>query len=350
MKKVKILLLCLTMTLAFTACGTSGDSESTGTDDSIYKDIESVVLVAEDSTAQGAAGQLWGEYVAKRVAELTEGKLTIDYHPNGELGGDSDLLRQNISGDIDIVVCQTAPVVSFIPEMAVFDLPMVFSVYNAEEIDNAINEDNEFSESLGEAYENQGLQLLGFLQNATYRLTTANKPLRTLEDFKGLQIRTMENANHMAFWTAIGAEPTPLAWAEVYMALQNGTIDAQENAADTCYSANFQDVQKYLCLTNHILYCNQMCINKDTYDSLDDLYKEALDTAVSEATAYVKDMLLEMDEENKSKLEEAGMEIIEYENYELYDEIMELYGVKELYVKIDDDTNGLASKLFDALG
>ena len=70
----------------------------------------------------------------------------------------------------------------------------------------------------------------------------------------------------MAFWTAIGAEPTPLAWSEVYFALQSGTIDAQENAADTCVGANLNEVQKYLACTNHILYLNQICINKDVYD------------------------------------------------------------------------------------
>lgn len=82
--------------------------------------------------------------------------------------------------------------------------------------------------------------------------------LDTLDAFKGLQIRTMENQNHMAFWSALGAAPTPLAWPEVYISLQNGTIVAQENAADTCMTSNFQEVQKYLNFTNHILYLNQI--------------------------------------------------------------------------------------------
>ena len=89
----------------------------------------------------------------------------------------------------------------------------------------------QFFIQLSQVYERWDLHLLGFLQNATYRLTTANKPLNTLEDYKNLQIRTMENSNHMNFWSAIGANPTPLAFSELYFSLSSGAIDAQENAA-----------------------------------------------------------------------------------------------------------------------
>ncbi|MBQ9596319.1 MAG: TRAP transporter substrate-binding protein, partial [Synergistaceae bacterium] len=193
-------------------------------------------LVTSDTTAKGAAGNVFAELVRDKVKAANAG-LVIDYFPNGELGGDADLLRQAQKGYIAIMVCQTAPVVSFIPEVAVFDLPMVFARYDGDTIDKVLNGDSEFHKKMSEAYERAGLHLLGFMQNATYRLATANKNLATLSDFKGLQIRTMENKNHMDFWTAIGAEPTPLAWAELYISLQNGTVNAQENAADTCASA-----------------------------------------------------------------------------------------------------------------
>ena len=138
-------------------------------------------------------------------------------------------------------------------------------------------------------------------------MTTANKELNTLADFKALQIRTMNNSNHMAFWTAIGAEPTPLAWSEVYFALQSGTIDAQENAADTCVGANLNEVQKVLACTNHILYANQMTINKEAYDSLDPAYQAALNQAVTEALAELRPQLSEIDEQNKQTLVDKGM-------------------------------------------
>ena len=292
-----------------------------------YSALEPVELIGADSTGKGAAGQIFGEYVASQLDEITGGQLTMDYHPNGDLGGDADLIRQMQSNDIQIVVCQTAPIVSTIPEMAVFDLPMVFAKYDGDKINEALNGENAFTEALGAAYEAKGFHLLGFLQNATYRLTTSNKALKDLASFKGLQIRTMENANHMAFWTAIGAQPTPLAWAEVYVSLQNKMIDAQENAADTCLGANFQEVQKYLACTNHILYCNQICINKDAYEGLDPLYQAALDQAVADAIDYMRPQLEQIDVDNKKILADGGMEIIEYDDA-FFDEVLALEGVK----------------------
>lgn len=313
-----------------------------------YADLKPVELIGADSTGKGAAGQIFGELVAAKVEEITGGKLTIDYHPNGDLGGDEDLLRQMRTNDIQIVVCQTAPTVSFIPEMAVFDMPMAFSKYDGATIDAVLNGESAFRTALNAAYEAAGYHYLGILQSATYRLTTANVPLNTLADFKALQIRTMNNSNHMAFWSAIGAEPTPLAWAEVYVSLQNHTIDAEENAADTVVGANFHEVQKYLACTNHILYANQICINKDAYESLAPAYQVALNQAVAEALAEMAPQLASIDAENKAILEEKGMTIITYEN-EFFDEIQSIPAVQELNDAIDAKVNGLGSTLKECL-
>lgn len=318
-------------------------------DEADYDSLDNVELIGADSTGKGAAGQVFGELVASKVDEITGGKLTIDYYPNGELGGDADLLRQMQSNDIQIVVAQTAPIVSFVPEVAVFDMPMVFSKYDGDTIDSVLNgEDSAFHEELNAAYDAAGFRLMGTLQNATYRLTTANKELNTLDDFKGLQIRTMENNNHMAFWTAIGAEPTPLAWPEVYISLQNGTIDAEENAADTVVGANFSEVQSVLACTNHILYANQILINKDAYEELDPAYQAALDQAVAEAVDEMRPQLADIDAENKKALEDGGMTIIEYDD-SFFDEILALDDVKKLYEDIDEQVNGLGTTLLESL-
>lgn len=337
------------LTICLAACAAGEKPHQQPVDETgPYGGLEAVELIGADSTGKGAAGQLLGELVAANVAEITGGKLTIDYHPNGDLGGDADLLRQAQDGDIDIVVCQTAPMVNFIPQMAVFDLPMAFAKYDGETIDGVLNGANEFNAALREAYNNAGYHLLGFMQNGTYRLTTANVNLSDLSAFSALQIRTMENANHMAFWSAIGAEPTPLAWAEVYIALQNGTIDAQENAADTCVGANFQEVQKYLACTNHILYVNQMLINRETYEGLHPSYQAALEQAVSDALDELNPRLKQIDEDNKKLLADGGMTLIEYDD-SLFDSILALPGVQKLYKDIDYQTDGLATLLTESL-
>lgn len=335
-KKLFALLLACAMLLSLPSCGLSD---------------QGVWLVTADTTAKGAAGQVLAQKVVDKVADLTkdsETPLVVDYFPNGELGGDADLLRQAQRGYIAITVCQTAPVVSFIPEMAVFDLPMVFAKYDGDTINEVLNGDSEFHRQISEAYERAGLHLLGFMQNATYRLTTANTNLQTLSDFNRLQIRTMENTNHMSFWTAIGAEPTPLAWSEVYISLQNHTIAAQENAADTCAGAHLEEVQDYLACTNHILYCNQICINSKIYNELSDEHKAALNQAVAEALEEMRPQLTEIDQSNKQALAKGGMTLIEYDN-DFFDGVLAVQGVKDLYTKIDNATNGLATVLQDSL-
>ena len=120
MKRLIAILIVLCMVFAFIGCSSNVENGESGS--SAYANLKPVELIGADSTGKGAAGQIFGEYVAKRVSEITGGKLTIDYHPNGDLGGDADLIRQMQANDIQLVVCQTAPTVSFIPEMAVFDL------------------------------------------------------------------------------------------------------------------------------------------------------------------------------------------------------------------------------------
>ena len=362
MKKLISLLMAMAMTMSLVACGGGSEpapapapapsqpsqSEPAPAPSGDYDALDDVVLMAGDNSGVGAACQLFGELVTEKVDEITGGKLTVEYFPNSELGGDADLMRQVQAGDLDFVVCQTAPTVSFIPEMAVFDLPMVFAKYDGDKIDSVLNGDNEFTQKLNEACGKVGFRMMGHLQNATYRLTTSNVELADLAAFKGLQIRTMENANHMAFWTAIGAEPTPLAWAEVYFALQSGTIDAQENAADTCASANFHEVQKFLSCTNHILYNNVILMNADKYADLDPAYQAALDQAVEEAIAELRPQLADLDASNKAKLEQGGMTITEYPA-EFYDQILALDAVKALYTDIDAAVNGLGTALQNAL-
>lgn len=368
MKKAAALFMAAAMAASLTACGggsgtsttastqapaadgaADGGAEKAAVDTSSFEGLDDVELIGADNSSKGAAGQLFGELVAEKVDAITGGKLTIDYHPNSELGDDGDLLRQMQSNDIQIVVCQTAPVVSFIPEVAVFDLPMVFSKYDGDTIDSVLNgEDSAFRTQLSEAYNTAGFEFLGILQNATYRLTSANKPLNTLADYKALQIRTMNNSNHMAFWTAIGAEPTPLAWSEVYFALQSGTIDAEENAADTIVGANLNEVQNTLACTNHILYANQMSINKQAWDELDPAYQAALNQAVAEALTELRPQLSDIDVQNKATLEEKGMTVIEYDNA-FFDEILNLDTVKKLYSDIDAQIGGLGTTLQEAL-
>ena len=322
MKKLLILLLVLVMALVPAACAKQAPpaqqpaeqpaAEKPAEGGDKYASLEPITLIGADNAGVGAAAQLYGELVTKKVAEITGGKLKIDYFPNSQLGNDQELQAQMLAGDIDFVIAQTAQTVSFVPEVAIFDLPMVFAKYDAKTIDYALNK-SPFAEKINQAYKAKNMRILHYLQGGTFRETTSNKKISSIDDFKGLKIRTMENQNHMAFWQSLGAAPTPLPWPEVYVSLQQGLVDAQENATDTCVGANLQEVQDYLIMTHHILYCNQFLINAEKFESLDPLYQAALQQAVDEAAVEIEAKLTTIDKDNRQKLIDGGMELVEFE-------------------------------------
>ena len=132
--------------------------------------------------------------------------------------------------------------------------------------------------------------------------------------------------------------------AEVYFALQNGTVDAQENAIDTCAGSSLQEVQDYLAMTNHILYANNISINKEAWDSLDPAYQEALTQAVNQAIEVMKPKMLEMQEQQLQTLTDGGMEVIEYDQ-SFFDGILANEQVQALYTDISGQTDGLSDTL-----
>lgn len=333
MKKVVSIVLALILMFSLTACAkpvpqeTSTTQDATKTESSAassndpYASLAPVELKFGNGAAVGAAGDLWGIEFCKIVEKKTNGKLKVAYFPNMQLGNDSEMVQQMLAGDIDIVAQQTAPTTEFVPEVAVFDLPMAFAKYNAATIDKVLN-NSPFTELLNKVYGKAGLINLGFLQGATFREMTSNKEIRKIEDFKGVKIRTMNNKNHMAFWKALGANPTPLAFSELYIALQQGVVEAQENANDTNVNSKFNEVQKYLVNTNHILYLNQFLMNKSKFESLDPAYQKAIRESVAEATAAIAPQMSKINDENKAKLIAAGMVSIEFEPA-FYDQLIE---------------------------
>ncbi len=326
MKKSIAIFLSLMLIATLTACGqssaapvsstapTSSTAPAASTTPAAgpYDNLEPVVIRGADNGGAGAAAPTFGLLVTEKVAEITGGKLTVDYYASGVQGNDQELLSLMLAGDMDFVICQTAQTVNFVPEAAIFDLPMAFAKYDASAIDKALN-NSAFTEAINAAHIAKNMYCMHFLQGGTFRETTSNKAIYAIDDFAGLKIRTMENANHMAFWSAMGASPTPIAWSETYLSLQQGLIEAHENATDSCLGAKMYEVQDYLLLTHHILYCNQFLINNEKLNSLDPAYQAALTQAVKEAAAEVESKLVTINADSIVALEEGGMEVIEFE-------------------------------------
>jgi tripartite ATP-independent transporter DctP family solute receptor len=186
----------------------------------------------------------------KELEKLTNGTMSGVLYPSTQLGGDIEMLNAQLDHALGMQWSTTANQVSFVPELAIFDIPFMFA--SREETEKVIS-NKEFFDLLSKCYEKAGFKLLG-LDAPGYRWLSANRPVHRLEDLKGFKLRTMENPYHVAFWKALGASPTPLANSERYTALQKGTVDGQENIIENTITTRMQEVQSYFINTKHIGY------------------------------------------------------------------------------------------------
>ncbi len=210
------------------------------------------------SSPENTITQLYAEKFAEEVARLSDGVMKIQVYPNSVVGGDRELLESCKDGDIPFVVQNTAPQVPFMQDIAVFDLPVLFD--SIEEVRQAVD-NPAFLHRISEVYQHGGYELLGFADQG-FRVMTTNKRVQSLSDFEGQKIRTMENPYHLAFWKALGASPTPMTFSEVYIGLQQGTIDAQENPYEVIVSNKLYEQQRYVVETNHLPHLISLIVSE----------------------------------------------------------------------------------------
>ncbi|MCQ2500861.1 MAG: TRAP transporter substrate-binding protein [Lachnospiraceae bacterium] len=268
--------LIMAASLLMTGCG-EGNGEQT------YAWV--MATASPEDTVTG----LFAKKFAEEVETLSDGKLKIQVYHNSTLGGDTELIESVQCGDIPFVVQNTAPEVSYLPRLALFDLPCVFS--NLDELHQVLD-DEVFMNKVNEIYNAGGYRLLG-MADQNFRVMSTNEKIEKFEDFKGIKIRTMENSNHMAFWNGLGAGPAPMAFAELYVALEQHTVDAQENPYEVICSSKFYEVQDYVVETNHLPHLLALITSDEFYQNLPDDEKAIVDEAASIATDYAREMAVE---------------------------------------------------------
>ena len=238
--------------------------------------------VTNDS-AEDTVTQLMTVKMAELLTAKSKGVFKVEVYGQAQLGSDRELAQSAQAGDIAFVFQTTAPQINFVPELAVFDLPMVFP--NLKQARVALDK---FQSVIAPSYEKAGFKILGFGDQG-FRETSTNKKINGLADFKGIKIRTMENKYHMSFWRAIGANPTPLPWGEVYLSLQQGTIDGQENPLEVIVAGKLYEQQKYVVMTNHIIHSITIIMSKKIYDSLTPEEQKIIDEAARETVVYARE-------------------------------------------------------------
>ena len=276
-------------------------------------DAKPMTLIYPHTSPLTEANALMADLFKKYAEERTNGKLTIEVMPAAQLGTAQETAQQLQDGSVHVSSEQVYGMVDFIPEVAVFDMLFMFSTYNKAEIDSAINK-GPLNAFLREKYNKFGFELLGYAQGATFRETTSNKELKTPDDFNGLKIRTLPSNNFVVAWQALGTRPTPITIGELYLSLQQGLVNAQENPYDIVLSNNFNEVQKYLCATHHNLYVMHMVMNKKHYDSLPKEYQEAIQYASERARREIGESMPKLASDALAELMKRGMELIEYDD------------------------------------
>ena len=250
--------------------------------------------------------QIFAEKFAEEVSALSDGRMKIHVYANSTLGGDRDLLETCADGDIPFIVQNTAPQVSFMNDLAVFDLPCVFDTL---EDCRATIDDPEFYRLISDVYTDGGYHLLGMADQG-FRVMSTNKPVKSLADFKGQKIRTMENSYHLAFWKALGAKPTPMTFSEVYIGLQQHTIDAQENPYEVIVSNRLYEQQDYIVETNHLPHLLSLIVHDSFFAALSDKDQAILARAANTATACAREQSDERISDRIATIEASNTEIL----------------------------------------
>lgn len=207
--------------------------------------------------------------VFKSLVEAgTNGSVKVQIFSDGQLGKDNEVIEQTRTGVIQSNISSAGGVAQHYPLVGVFDLPFAFP--NISSVHKVMDKDSSFGKKLVADMEDKtGLKVLGLLDSGGYfAISNSKRAVTSLDDMKGLRIRTMTLPTHEAIISSLGGKPTPLPWAEVYTALQTGVADGQMNPIPIIAFAKFDEVQKYLTLTQHIITPYVWFMNKDFYDSL----------------------------------------------------------------------------------
>lgn len=198
------------------------------------------------------------------VAEKSGGKLKIQGFWNAQLGSDQQAVQAVRSGTLDIVVASTSPLVGLVPQLGVFDLPFLFT--DEKEADAVL--DGSVGQKISERLLGVGLVNLAYWENGFRNMTNSRHPIQKWEDLQGMKVRVMQNNVFLDTFSNMGANAVPLAYGELYTALETKAIDGQENPYANIYSAKFYEAQKYLSITQHAYTPAVVMYSKRLWDQL----------------------------------------------------------------------------------
>lgn len=248
------------------------------------------------------------EKFAEIVAARSGGKLKVNIFEGGKLGSDAASVSALQGGTVEIVVLNSGILASQVKDFEAFDFPFMFA--SAQEADAVV--DGPFGRKMHAKLADKGIVGLAYWELGFRNLTNSKRPIAKVDDIAGLKLRVIPNAINVDWVKALGANPTPLAFPELYAALEQKAVDGQENPLSVILANKFAEVQKYLTITNHQYNPQSMIFSKKVWDTLSADEKKILQEAAVEAGRFQRQVSREAAAGQLDQLKKAGMQVSEF--------------------------------------
>ena len=259
------------------------------------------------SAAQNSHHGVGIDVFAKEVEQRTNGRYRFQTFYNGALGGERESIEAVQLGTQEMTFCTSGAIPNFVPETKIVDVPFLFR----DKAHARAVFDGPIGEELAKKFEAKGFKALAWADNGVRHITNSKRDVKTPDDLKGLKLRTMENPVHIAAYKSLGIMPTPMPWPEVFTALQQGTVDGQENPLSVILSQKLDQVQKHLTLTGHVYSPMVFLMNKGLYDKLSAADKQAFLDAGKKAAAAQRKKVNDDESSGIAQLKKDGMLVVE---------------------------------------
>ena len=301
------LAVCMVCLIAFSGCGKQSDLPAGSPSAQAAGENGGGVIVAKFAHALSPQSpyQTGAEKFKELVEEKTGGKVVIKIYPNGQLGAERDLFEGLKLGTVEFAVGGMGVLSqAYEPKLEVFGLPFMFE--SREEVYEVL--DGPVGQELYKPLLENQIEIVGNFEAGFRQLSNSKRPVNSINDVKGLKIRTPEGSVYINTWNALGASPTPIAWNELYSALQTGVVDGAEVPISNFATSGFGEVQKYYGWINYMYDSIPFGASKSFMDSLSPELQEAVREAAKEACDFERQTVKEMEAQLQAELEGQGVQ------------------------------------------
>lgn len=310
MKKLRSLfILTLISIMVMTACSAGGGSDEASDTDAPKEEGNgetTTITIAHVGTEDTGLHLKFVKF-KEIIEEQSDGRFAVEIYPNSQMGDEREITESTQNGNIKISTPGPGQLSSIAPPLQVFNMPFLFN--DSEEAHSVL--DGPVGTELLEELEGSGLIGLGYAENGWRHLTTKEGPVISPDEVQGLKIRVMDEPLHLSIWKEIGLNPTPLAFSEVYTALSQGVVDAQENPLELIESMKFHEVNPYISLTGHVYDPEVFLVNEEFFNSLSEEDQQLIKDAAAESIKYQREINAEKEAELMEQLESEGATITE---------------------------------------